>query len=525
MLQARLDALPASERAAARQASIVGHVFWDDALQAPDANAPQALPALQRAAFMKTRDTSDFEGTAERQFDHHLLHQVTYDTLLKAERKLGHGAAARWLAERTKGRGAEFLAMTGEHAERAGETALAIDCFEQAGQEAKKRYANTAAMSWLRSALCLLGDTDPGRRWELLFSMQNIASTVGDAPAHDAVHAEMGRLLERHPADERQAQLWVLQAMLADRSGDTAVSERLLWQAIERATRCGAAEWAAMGHGNLAWLRYARQDYPGARDLMDVAMRWAGQVEHEDKRLGLESRLLVLSTIVAQGLCRFDEARTAFRAALTRGEALGQPGLQLNAMQGLASTDADLCLWESSAAWATRMHDLAHTIGSVPLVAAALWHQAYAAESMGQHAESIPLYVKVVALSRSCGIRARRPLRCSAWASRTAPWDMRVTPGSACPNRMRCTRRWTMLWRPASPPGMPPGANWIWACMMSRCRGLTGCWSGWPSARSLRTKPSNRAGPASTCCRRWAMPELHRCSSSSLPTSRHRPRK
>jgi predicted ATPase len=62
---------------------------------------------------------------------------VTYDTLLKAERKLGHGAAARWLAERTQGRGAEFLAMTGEHAERAGETALAIDCFEQAGKEAR----------------------------------------------------------------------------------------------------------------------------------------------------------------------------------------------------------------------------------------------------------------------------------------------------------------------------------------------------------------------------------------------------
>jgi predicted ATPase len=46
---------------------------------------------------VKAHDTSDFEGTPERQFDHHLLHQVTYDTLLKAERKLGHGAAARWL--------------------------------------------------------------------------------------------------------------------------------------------------------------------------------------------------------------------------------------------------------------------------------------------------------------------------------------------------------------------------------------------------------------------------------------------
>ena len=94
LLQARLDALPAGERQAARQASIVGHVFWDDALQALDANAAQALPALQRAAFVKAHVTSDFEGTPERQFDHHLLHQLTYDTLLKAERKLGHGAAA-----------------------------------------------------------------------------------------------------------------------------------------------------------------------------------------------------------------------------------------------------------------------------------------------------------------------------------------------------------------------------------------------------------------------------------------------
>ena len=89
LLQARLDALPADQRQAARLASIIGHVFWDDALLAIDFNAPQALPELQLAAFVKAHDTSDFEGTTQRQFDHHLLHQVTYDTLVKAERKSG----------------------------------------------------------------------------------------------------------------------------------------------------------------------------------------------------------------------------------------------------------------------------------------------------------------------------------------------------------------------------------------------------------------------------------------------------
>ncbi|HUG23998.1 ATP-binding protein, partial [Piscinibacter sp.] len=180
LLQARLDALPARDRQAARLASLIGHVFWDDALQAVDPDATQSLPALHEAAFVKAHETSAFEGTFERQFDHHLLHQVTYDTLLKAERRLGHGAVARWLRERTRGRGPEFLAMTGEHAERAGETALAIDCFEQAGIEAKLRYSNAAAVSCLSRALALLGESEPVRRFSLLTQLEKVVDTVGD---------------------------------------------------------------------------------------------------------------------------------------------------------------------------------------------------------------------------------------------------------------------------------------------------------------------------------------------------------
>ena len=43
LLQARLDALPASERLAARQASVIGYVFWDDALLALDAAQARLL--------------------------------------------------------------------------------------------------------------------------------------------------------------------------------------------------------------------------------------------------------------------------------------------------------------------------------------------------------------------------------------------------------------------------------------------------------------------------------------------------
>jgi len=405
LLQARLDALPAGERMAARQASVIGHVFWDDALQALDANATQALPALQRAAFVRANETSDFEGTAERQFDHHLLHQVTYDTLLKAERRLGHGAVARWLTERTKGRGAEFLAMTGEHAERAGETALAIDCFEQAGKEAQDRFANTAAQACFRRALVLLGESDPMRCIDLLEQLQRIADAVGARAEQGAVHQQIAAMLERHPDDVRQSRLWFAMALLADRLGDTAASEKLSRQTFELAAHCGAVQWAAMAQGQLAWLHMARQDYANASRHIETGLPWAGRIEAEKIRAETESQLLTLAGMVAMLLCRLEEARATLTAVLSRGEALGKPRLQLGALDNLALVASDLGRWDEAVAWAERMRALAQSIGAQSGVALAQWRLAMAAEAQGDDAAAMRWHEQSLAIHRATGNR------------------------------------------------------------------------------------------------------------------------
>jgi class 3 adenylate cyclase len=403
LLQARLDALPASERQAARQASVIGHVFWDDALQALDASAPQALPALQRATFVKDRDSSDFEGTPERQFDHHLLHQVTYDTLLKAERKLGHGAVARWLTERTQGRGAEFLAMTGEHAEKAGETALAIDCFEQAGAQAQKRFANAAATSWLRRAVDLLGDSEPTRRFELLDRLGEVASSVGDKSGEALIHKELSALLERHPDDARQAQLWFDMALLADRRSEVAAAERLSWQALELAQRCGAALWAAMAAGNLAYRHVDRQDYTNAEMHLELALRWARKIETEFDRDMIEAKLLTISAMILEDRCRLGEASDALRAVLSRGVALDSPRLQLVAISNLANIAGELGRWDERAEWGRRMLDLADSIGALPHPVSALHHLALAAQGQGDPAATLLLSRQALAGARAVG--------------------------------------------------------------------------------------------------------------------------
>jgi class 3 adenylate cyclase/tetratricopeptide (TPR) repeat protein len=414
LLQARLDALPAAERQAARQASVIGHVFWDDALQALDASAAQALPALQRTAYVREHATSDFEGTPERQFDHHLLHQVTYDTLLKAERRLGHGAAARWLAERTQGRGAEFLAMTGEHAERAGDTALAIDCFEQAGAEAQRRFANAIAQSYFRRALALVGDAQPARAIDLWYQLEMIADTIGDRAAQDAAHQQIAAMLERHPDDHRQARLTFAMALLADRRGDAAASEPLARQAFELAERCGAARWAAMAQGQLAWLHIARQDLAGASRHLEIGLPWAGKIDADCARAETEAKLLTLSGMVSVDAFRMEEARDTLLAVLARGEALGTPRVQLGALDNLSHLAERLGRWDEVATWGECMRTLALAIGSPEGVAGSQLRLALAAAGLGNAAAAIRWHEQNLVILRAVGDRRSEAieLRC-----------------------------------------------------------------------------------------------------------------
>jgi class 3 adenylate cyclase/tetratricopeptide (TPR) repeat protein len=99
VLQARLDALAPHERRALQQAAVVGHVFWDRALAAIDPAALACLDTLLGKALLVRHDEAAFDDTREYAFKHHLLHQVTYDGVLKAPKREGHArVGAFWSA-------------------------------------------------------------------------------------------------------------------------------------------------------------------------------------------------------------------------------------------------------------------------------------------------------------------------------------------------------------------------------------------------------------------------------------------
>ncbi|MBL8325414.1 MAG: AAA family ATPase [Rubrivivax sp.] len=344
VLQARLDALPPADRLALQQASIVGPVFWDRALAALDPQAEAAVPALQDKELIHRRDGSAFEGTPEEAFHHHLLQQVTYDTVLRPMRRAGHAAVAQWLAERVGDRSAEYLAIAGEHYERAGDHARALDYFHRAALDAEARSANAAALEHLERALRSPAATDPRLRNRLLFLQQCVADLTGQRALQEQALQQRTEIAEALDDDALRADLLGAHALLASRRGDEAQAHDLAARALEHARRSGNAEVAALALGQIAWSRYSQSDIPAALSQAQAAMthvREALRKQPTKKLELLEVQLLTLRSIVEHGSGDLRQTRATCLEALALARQRGLRRPQVSTLASLAGRDLE----------------------------------------------------------------------------------------------------------------------------------------------------------------------------------------
>ena len=158
VLQARLDGVKPAERLALQQAAVIGFVFWDQALAAIDADAPDALPGVSQRSLVVPRQEASFDGVREYAFNHQILHHVTYDTVLKRVRRGYHAAAAEWLAGLAGARANDFLGLAAEHFQKAGNADRACEFYTRAAEHARDRFAHEAALGFVARALALMGE-------------------------------------------------------------------------------------------------------------------------------------------------------------------------------------------------------------------------------------------------------------------------------------------------------------------------------------------------------------------------------
>lgn len=297
VLQARLDALAPAERRALQHASIVGPVFWDDALGALDGQAPRQLPALRRKALVHRHAASAFEGTDEQAFHHHLLHQATYDTLLRSERREGHARAATWLEARVGERAGEYLAVTAEHFERAGDHDRAREWFDRAAVAAGDRMAMRMALVYLDRALAL-PEPQPEKLGDLLNRRIAALDALGLRERQAADIAALRALAGRTGHQGHLAKALMQQALLADRLGHSAEGAALARQVLALSESAGDAVRCALAWGQIAWSAIESGQFDQARHALARGLPWARRVplvEHDAHIHVYEVQLLLIA--------------------------------------------------------------------------------------------------------------------------------------------------------------------------------------------------------------------------------------
>jgi class 3 adenylate cyclase/tetratricopeptide (TPR) repeat protein len=357
VLQARLDALSTEERGLLQRASVVGRVFWDeavDSLATSDAgdDVTRTLDGLRSRELVFEREVSSFDSAREFLFKHALLRDVAYDGVLRKHRQRYHARAATWLSEVSarSGRQDEYAALIAEHYDRAGDPA-AGEWYFRAGKQALSVYALAEADQLLGRALGLVTE-DPLLRFDVLAIREDMHDRVGDRDAQQLDLTEMGELIERFDDPGRlasyrtarsracfalsrydEAEDWAEQAADAAGDGDLLAELALahLWQgkalvwheetdearivldgALDEARRAEQRRLEAEALRYLSMLSNHEGDYPLALELVGQARKVfasVGDAEGEGTALGQQATTLF-------NLGRIDEARAALEAVL-----------------------------------------------------------------------------------------------------------------------------------------------------------------------------------------------------------------
>jgi class 3 adenylate cyclase/tetratricopeptide (TPR) repeat protein len=149
VIAARVDLLDPASREALRRCSVMGRVFWPQAVGVDDA----LIAALGRRALVTEHADSTIAGMREFAFKHALTYDVAYSTLPKGERRELHRQVGAWVEDVAPGREAEMAEIAAYHFDQAlayGETSAevrtrACELFLVAGEAALARVAADSA--------------------------------------------------------------------------------------------------------------------------------------------------------------------------------------------------------------------------------------------------------------------------------------------------------------------------------------------------------------------------------------------
>ena len=299
LLAARLDQLPATERAVLERAAIEGQVFHWSALRALLPDEPELssrLQALVRKELLR-HERPQFAGEDAFRFRHLLIRDAAYESLPKRMRAELHERFARWLDERGDAL-VEREELVGYHLEQSYRYATELGAADGAMLETAARAANLLTLA--------------GRR---AFARGDMAAAAGLLRRAAALlEIDVPRRLELLPELGRAFRF----------AGDAAGAAEVLREAVEGAAATGDRRLLHLSRVEHAFMRMYTDPDAETEDAIGVAEEALAVFEE----LGDEAALARVWALIGHAnwlLCRGERMEDAFTRALECTRRAGDP--------------------------------------------------------------------------------------------------------------------------------------------------------------------------------------------------------
>ena len=264
-LMARLDGL-GGVKELAQLCAVIGRDVSYDLLRAVSPQPEKALQAgLARLGAANLLAREGPPGQPRYVFQHALIHETAYDSLLRSDRQRLHGRIARTFQEQFPERSAAHPDVLALHHARAGSLEDAIEFYQQAAVQATDRQAQVEAIGHLERAIELIGALPASPDWdrrelELQVAL-GTATMIARGQGHPGVERAHARArdLGRKTADRTGLfrALWGLSRFHQSQGkmeASSALGEQMLELALETGDRSQLC-WAHLALGQASFWR------------------------------------------------------------------------------------------------------------------------------------------------------------------------------------------------------------------------------------------------------------------------------
>jgi class 3 adenylate cyclase/tetratricopeptide (TPR) repeat protein len=367
LIAARIDGLPAAEKALLQDAAVLGKVFWPSAL---DGATEELLHALERREFIRRDRRSAVAGETQYAFHHLLVRDVAYGQIPRARRMERHRSAAEWIESLSPDRSEDRAEMLAHHYREALSLASAsgvdpepfrepaLGALTDASERAATLNSWNAAAALAAEALSLATEDDPRRPVLQLRSARARAFGAGDVDVPAAEAARDAFLAQRRVADATAAETFLSWATWWMGDGEAAREHSAA--ALELARDLPTSVAKAAAYSRAARLEGIGGDPVRAVQLADQTLAMAEELDSNELRSEALNSRGIAKAKLGDGTAIDD-----LQCAVELADATNAPDQMATGRNNLASVLATFARVRDAAVASREAVDVAMKFGSL----------------------------------------------------------------------------------------------------------------------------------------------------------------